>query len=338
MDDDHCFSGLDGYRKVIESVDYVLIACAAKFHPMYAKAAVEAGKHVFVEKPHGIDPWGIKVMREAAEIARRKNLGLLSGLQSRFTACIRETIQRVHDGAIGEIVCIEENYLRGPYGRTERPKDLRELEIQFGNQYRFAWLSGDDVPQSLVHNLDRATWALKETPPERCHGLGGRSGVQNLLGDVFDHHSVTYEYANGVRVYAFCRTTLDCFNGVSSSYYGTKGVAYPMLGRITGEKPWKFAGPQESATMVEHRELLKSVRAGHPLNCGDYMTRSTLVGVMGQMSCYSGKEVTWEQANKSDYFIPPKPDACTWDMEAPTKADANGVYPVCFTPGVSRTV
>jgi predicted dehydrogenase len=338
VDDDRCFGGLDGYRKVIESVDYVLIACAAKFHPMYAKAAVEAGKHVFVEKPHGIDPYGVKVMREAAEIAKKKNLGFLSGLQSRFTAPMRETIQRVHDGQIGQIISIEENYLRGPYGRTERPKDLRELEIQFGNQYRFAWLSGDDVPQSLVHNLDRVTWALKETPPERCHGLGGRSGLQNLLGDVFDHHSVTYQYASGVRVYAFCRTTLDCFNEVTSSYFGTKGVAYPMAGRITGEKPWKFTGQQEPATMVEHRELLKSVRAGKPLNCGDYMTRSTLVGIMGQMSCYSGKEITWEQVSKSDYFIPPKPDACTWDMEAPTKADANGVYPVCFMPGVSRNV
>lgn len=338
VDDDHCFSGLDGYKKVIESVDYVLIACAAKFHSMYAKASVEAGKHTFVEKPHAIDPLGVKVILQAAEIAKQKNVGLLSGLQSRFNAPIRETIERVHDGQIGEILSIEENYLRGPYGRTERPKNLRELEIQVGNQYRFAWLCGDDVPQSLIHNLDRATWALKETPPLKCHGLGGRSGVQNLLGDVFDHNSVTYQYANGVRLYAFCRTTLNCFNETSSIYVGTKGIAYPMAGRITGQNEWKFTGKQESATVVEHREHIKSIRAGKPLNCGDYMARSTLVGVMGQMSCYSGKEVTWEQVSKSDYFISPKPDACTWDMEAPTKADENGVYPVCFMPGVSRNV
>ncbi len=338
VDDDHCFCRLDGYKKVIESVDYVLIACAAKFHPMYAKAAVEAGKHTFVEKPHAIDPLGVQVVLQAAEIAKKKSVGLLSGLQSRFTASIRETIERVHDGQIGDVVAIEENYIRGPYGRTDRPKNLRELEIQLGNQYRFAWLCGDDVPQSLVHNLDRATWALKETPPVRCHGLGGRSGVQSLLGDVFDHHSVTYHYANGVRLYAFCRTTLNCYNENSSIYLGTKGIAYPMAGRITGQKEWKFAGRQESATVAEHREFIKSIRAGKPLNCGDYMARSTLVGVMGQMSCYSGKEVTWEQVCKSDYFIPPKPEACTWDMESPTKADENGVYPVCFTPGLSRNV
>ena len=162
--------------------------------------------------------------------------------------------------------------------------------------------------------------------------------MQNLLGDVFDHHSVTYQYADGVRLYAFCRTTLHCFNETSSIYLGTKGVAYPMAGRITGQNEWTFAGKQEPATVVEHRELLKSVRAGKPLNCGDYMARSTRVGVMGQMSCYSGKEVTWDQVCQSDYFIPPKPEACTWDMEPPTKADADGVYPVCFTPGVSQNV
>ncbi len=219
-----------------------------------------------------------------------------------------------------------------------RPDGVRELEIQYGNQYRFSWLCGDDVPQSLVHNLDRATWALHETPPVKCHGLGGRSSSQNLLGDVFDHHAVVYHYASGVRLYALCRTTLGCYNENSSIIVGTKGTAYPLSGRITGENAWSFSGENDNPYVAEHREFLNSIREGKPLNCGEYMARSTLVGIMGQLSCYSGKEVTWDQVTRSDYYIPPKPEECTWDMEPPTAADENGVYPVCATPGVTTNI
>jgi predicted dehydrogenase len=338
VDDDHCFVGLDGYKAVIDSVDVVLIACAAKFHPMYLKAGIEAGKHVFVEKPHGIDPLGIKVVKEATELAKKKNLGILSGLQSRFHPAIRETIQRVLDGQIGDIVSFEENFVRGPYGNTGRPHNLRELEIQYGNQYRFSWLCGDDVPQSLVHNMDRATWALGEVTPVKCHGFGGRSSSENLLGDVFDHSAVVYHYANGVRGYAFCRTTRGCYNENSSNILGTKGIAYPVHGKITGENEWKFNGQNENPYDAEHREFVKSIRDGAPLNCGDYMARSTLVTIMGQLSCYSGREVTWDQVVESDYFISPKPEDCTWDMEPPTAADENGVYPVCARPGITKNL
>ncbi len=338
VDDDHCFVGLDAYKKVIEASDVVLIANAAKFHPLQMAAAIEAGKHVFVEKPHAIDPAGIHMAARAAQLAKEKKLGLLSGLHSRFQANIRETIRRIHDGQIGEIVAIEENFLRGPYGNTVRPEGARELEIQYGNQYRFSWLCGDDVTQSLVHNLDRATWALGETPPVRCHGLGGRSGAQNLLGDVFDNHSVVYHYANGVRLYAHCRTALNCYGEYSSIVLGTKGVAYPMSGRITGEQPWTFEGASPDGHQMEQTEFFASLRAGEPLHCGDYMTRSTMAAIMGQLSCYGGKQITWDEANKSDYFLPPAVDACTWDMEPPTKPDENGVYPVCAVPGFTANV
>ncbi len=338
VDDDHCFAELDGYKKVIDSVDVVLIACAAKFHPMYLKAGIEAGKHVFVEKPHAIDPAGIRVVQEAAALAREKNVGILSGLQSRFHPAIRATVERVQDGQIGEIISIEENFVRGPYGNTERPQGMRELEIQYGNQYRFSWLCGDDVPQSLVHNMDRATWAMGEAVPIDAHGFGGRSGVQNLLGDVFDHHSVVYRYASGIRLYAFCRTTLACYNENSSMIRGTKGTAYPLAGRITGANEWQFRGVNENPYVVEHREFLQSIRDGKPMNCGDYMARSTLVCIMGQLSCYSGKLVTWDQVTNSDYVIQPRPEDCTWDMEPPTKPDENGVYPVCAIPGFTKNI
>ena len=210
----------------------------------------------------------------------------------------------MQDGQIGEIVTIEENFIRGPYGSINRNPSMRELEQQYANQYRFSWLCGDDVVQSLVHNLDRATWAMKETPPVRCHGLGGRSGPQNLLGDVFDHHSVVYHYANGVRLYAFCRTTNNCYNEDSSIIMGTKGVAHLKTGQITGQKPWRYSGPNVSPYVIEHQELIKSVRAGKPMNCGEYAARSTLVAIMGQLSCYSGQEVTWDEVSRSELLLP----------------------------------
>lgn len=340
VDDDHCFSGLDGYKKVIASADVVLIACAAKFHPMYLKAGIEAGKHVFVEKPHGIDPPGIREVIAACELAKQKKLSVLSGLHSRFAPEMKETMQRVLDGQIGEIVAIEENFLRTPYGTLYRDPKLNELHYQYSNQYRFSWLCGDDVTQSLVHNLDRAEWALRETPPIKCHGIGGRSSCfdrPHVYGDVFDHHTVVYHYPKGVRLYALCRTQPGCYNEDSSIIMGSKGTAYVKSGRIVGETNWRYSGPNVSPYKLEHVAFFKAIREGNPINCGDYMARSTLVAIMGQLSCYSGREITWEEALKSNFYIGPKPEECTWDMAPPVLPDEKGIYPVAI-PGKTRTV
>ena len=340
VDKDHCFSGVDGYKKVLESVDAVLIACAAKFHPMYLKAGIDAGKHVFVEKPHAIDPVGIRLVMEACELAKQKKLSVLSGLQSRFAPEIKECIQRIHDGQIGDIVAIEENFIRPPYGVvSHRPQGMPELMWQYSCQYRFSWLCGDDVTQSLVHNLDRSTWAMKEQTPLRCHGLAGRSSTFDLpyvYGDVFDHHSVVYHYANGVRLYALCRTQPNCYNEDSSIIMGSKGIAWPKNGRIDGPNKWRYQGPGVNPYVLEHAAFFKGIRSGEPLTC-DYMARSTMVAVMGQLSCYSGKEITWDQAMKSDFFFPPKPQDCTAEMEPPVKPDEKGIYPVAI-PGKTKTV
>ena len=227
VDDAHCFSGLDGYRHVIESSDVVLIACAAKYHPVYLRAAIEAGKHVFVEKPHAVDPVGVREVTAACELAKQKKLSVMSGLHSRYEPGYIEAMKRIHDGAIGEIVSIEENFLRGPFGLCYRQPNQKEVQYQFANQYHFAWLSGDDVVQSLVHNLDRATWAMHEQTPVKAHGLGGRSSsFGEVYGNIFDHHSVVYEYANGVRMYALTRTQNGCYNEYSSAIFGTKGRFY----------------------------------------------------------------------------------------------------------------
>jgi len=335
--DDRCYPGFDGYKAVIAASDVVLIANAAKFHPFHALAAIQAGKHVFVEKPHGIDPVGVKLMQRACDLAKEKKLSIVSGLQSRFHTGYAETVQRIHDGAIGEVVTIEENFLRAPYGVTERKPGLSELEWQCSTQYHFRWLSGDDVPQSLVHNLDRASWVLGNKVPLKCHGLGGRSSMtEPIYGDVFDHHSVVYEFENGTRVYALCRTTTGCYDESSSLVFGSKGKASVTSCRIWGDTQWRWQG-QCDPYQIEHNKLFAAIRSGVPINCGDYMARSTMIPVMGQISCYSGKEVTWEQVNQSNFCYSPKPEDCHDGMEPPTKPDASGSYPVPV-PGRTQLV
>ncbi|MCX7867447.1 MAG: Gfo/Idh/MocA family oxidoreductase [Limisphaera sp.] len=333
--DDHCFTGFDAYRRVIELSDVVLIANAAKFHPLHMLAAVEAGKHVFVEKPHAIDPYGLRMLERAVALGRKKRLCMVSGLHSRYHTGYRETIQRIHDGAIGRIVALEENFLRAPYGILERPPGLSELQWQCYVQYRFRWLSGDDVVQSLVHNLDRASWILREAAPVKCHGLGGRSTmIEARYGDVFDHHAVVYEMADGVKIYAFCRTTTGCYDENSSIVYGTEGRANILACRITGARPWRWEG-QCDPYQEEHNQLFAAIRAGRVLDNGEYMIRSTQIAVMGQLSCYTGQEITWEQVQASNFFYPPRPEDCRDDMEPPTQPGPDGTYPVP-QPGRTR--
>ncbi len=336
-DDDHCFAGFDGYKRVIEASDVVLIANAAKFHPFHALSAIQAGKHVFVEKPHGTDPLGMKTMQKAADLAKEKGLCLVSGLHSRYHTGYAETVQRIHDGAIGDVVSIEENFLRAPYVIIDRKPGLSELQWQCSTQYHFRWLSGDDVVQSLVHNLDRASWVMHNQVPVKCHGLGGRSSMtEPIYGDVFDHHSVIYEFANGVRIYAFCRTTTGCYDEYSSVVFGSKGKADIMGCRITGATNWRWTG-QCDPYQREHDVLFAAIRSGKPVNNGDYMVPSTMVGVMGQISCYTGKEVTLEQIKKSGFYYPPKPEDCHDNMEPPSRADASGSYPVPL-PGRTQMI
>ncbi len=336
VDDAHCFVGLDSYKHVIESADVVLIACAAKYHSVYLLDAIKAGKHVFVEKPHAIDPVGVREIKEASELARQKRLSILSGLQSRYQPSFRELVRRIHDGAIGEIVAFEEHFERGPYNVVARNPKLNEVEFQFSAQMHFTWLSGDDVNQSLAHNLDRVTWAMKEQTPVTVHGMGGRSASFGVIyGNTFDHHAVVYEYANGVRAYAYCRTQDGCYGSGESIILGSKGRAYMYGGRIEGETNWKYSGPGGNPYDLEHKAFFEAIRSGNPLNCGDYMARSSQVAVMGQLACYCGKELTWEQVSKSNFFYAPKAEDVRLDMEPPVKPDERGNYPVPL-PGITE--
>ncbi len=336
VDDDHCFTGLDGYQHVIDSADVVLIACASKFHPMYSEAAIQAGKHVFVEKPHAIDPVGVRRVRAVAELAKQKGLSLVSGLQSRFHAGWQETVKRIHDGILGDVVAAQSMFLRAPYRVMSREPGLSELEYQFWNWYHFCWLSGDDVPQSLVHNVDRISWIMQEEMPTWTFGLGGRSSsFGEVYGDMFDHNTAVYEYESGARLYALCRTQAGCYNNSSDIIMGTKGTCYLGRCRIEGETNWRFEGQHNNPYDAEQKALIDSVREGKPINSGYHMANSTLIGVMGQMTCYSGKPVQWDEAAKSDLQYGPTPEETTLEMDPPTVPDETGNYPLPL-PGITK--
>ena len=339
VDDAHCFAGFDAHKRVIESgVDAVLIACASRYHSKYLKAALEAGKHVFVEKPQAIDPAGVHELLAAAELAKTKGLSIVSGMQSRHDPGMQETVKRIHDGAIGEIVAIEENFQRAPYQLVNRKPEWTEMEYQFRNWYHFCWLSGDDVTQSLVHNVDKAAWATHEKLPARAHAFAGRSSsFGEVFGDMFDHHAVVYQYDNGMRMYAFCRTQNSCHSEVSDVFMGTKGRCYLLQNRIEGETNWKYDGPRKNPYDVEHEVLFQSIRDGKPVNEGFRMAHSTMTCILGQFACYTGKQLTWDQVFNSKFAFGPTGEV-NFDIDPPTKVDPKtGNYPIPI-PGFTKLV
>ncbi len=325
--DDRRFLGFDAYTHLLATdIDAVLIAPSSHFHPAMLNAAVAAGKHVFCEKPHGIDAPGVALSMQAAEEARARKLSLVSGLCWRYDEGVRETMRRVREGAIGEIVAIHETYVSSPYVVRERQPGWNEMEYQLRNWYHFNWLSGDQTSQQLIHSLDKASWALGDVPPRRAWGLGGRQVcVQPKYGDQYDHHAVVFEYADGARVFGFCRDMPDCYNETSDLIIGTKGTCDLLANRIQGETNWRYEGPKPSMYDMEHKALFDSIRSGKPINNGDYMCLSTMLAVVAQMACYSGAAIEWGKAmaSKRSFALP----AYGFDGKPPVAPSADGTYP-----------
>lgn len=312
VDAEHCFVGFDAYQKVIDSgVDVVVLATPPHFRPAHLQAAIAAGKHVFCEKPVAVDAPGIRSVLESCELAKQKNLSVVSGLCWRYDYGVRETMQRVLDGAIGEIVAIQENYLAGSLWMHPRKPEWSDMEWQLRNWLYFTWLSGDHNVEQHVHSLDKAAWAMREEPPVKCFGLGGRQvRTGGEYGHIFDHHAVVYEYANGMKVFAYTRQQDGCKSDVEDYFIGTKGRAQVLRHSITGENAWRFTGKKNNMYQTEHDELFASIRSGNPINNGLYMARSSMLAIMGRMATYTGKEITWEQAMNSQERL--GPDKYEW--------------------------
>jgi len=306
---DHCFLGFDAYKKVLATdVDVVILTTPPHFRPLHIKAAVEADKHIFCEKPVAVDAPGVQsVVRSCAE-AKKKNKAVVSGLCYRYQHAKRETMQRIHEGAVGDVVALQCTYNTGFLWSHPRQPGWSDMEWQMRNWLYFTWLSGDHNVEQHIHSLDKMMWAMKDAPPKQCAGTGGRQvRTAAAFGNIFDHHCCVYEWADGVKLFANCRQQDGCASDVSDFVYGKKGTAEIMKHRIIGENAWasKINPKQDDMYQNEHDELFASIRKGEPINNGDYMTRSTLMAIMGRMSTYTGQVITWEMALNSKEDLTP---------------------------------
>ncbi len=335
--EERCFSGFDAYKQALAcDIDAVILATPPGFRPLHFAAAVEAGKHVFMEKPVAVDAPGVRKVLETAKLAKKKNLGVGVGLQRHHQRVYQETIARLHDGAIGDI-----HYMRAywngntPWVRKREPGQT-EMEYQMRNWYFFNWLCGDHICEQHIHNLDVINW-LKKDYPVKANGMGGRqvrTGKDH--GEIFDHHFVEFEYADGSRCYSQCRHMPGCFNSVSEHAHGTKGSVDIGAGLIRGENNWRYRSRNDISPYVqEHSDLYASIYSGQPYNEAENGAKSTMTSIFGRMATYSGKMLSWEDAINSNIDLSPKKYA--WDAEPPILPNTDGYYPIP-TPGVTEVV
>ena len=332
VDEEHKFTGFDAYKDVIAASDVVLLATPPQFRPAQLKAAVEAGKHVFCEKPVAVDAPGIRSVLETAELAKKKNLSLVSGLCWRYHHAIKETFDQVHNGAIGELTALQCSYNSNGVWEPRRTRQecASDMEYQMRNWYYYTWLSGDFNVEQHVHSLDKIAWAMKDETPVTVSGSGGRIQRSDpKYGNVYDHFSIVYEYGNGVKAFARCRHFRGCNVDVTDHFFGTKGTCHIASARtmIEGEKKWRYQGPGCNMYQVEHDELFASIRSGNPINNGYYMSMSSMLAIAGRMAAYTGKTLSWEECMNSTLNL--TPSSYEWgSLETPQVA----------IPGVTKFV
>ncbi len=337
------FVGFDAYQKALEAgPDLVILATPPGFRPYHFEAAVKAGKHVFMEKPVATDAPGVRKVLAAAEEAKKKNLAVGVGLQRRHQAQYLETIKRLQDGAIGDIVttrvywngstpwCHRREELESKYGRK-----LSEMEYQMRNWYYFTWICGDHIVEQHIHNMDVSNW-LKGAYPVKANGMGGcqvRKGPD--YGETFDHHAVEFTYADGSKMFSQCRHIPGCWNSVSEHAHGTKGTADISGEILSGNDKWRYRGDRPNPYQVEHDDLFASIRAGNPYNEAEYGAKSTMTAILGRMCTYSGKELSWDEAINSDISL--APDEFSFDATPKSLPDSHGMYQVPV-PGLTKVV
>jgi predicted dehydrogenase len=340
--DDRKFVGFDAYQRVIEAgVDLVLLTTPPHFRPLHYAAAVQAGKHAFLEKPCCVDAPGYRLLVAANEEARRRKLSVVVGLQRRHQRNYREGIQKIRDGAIGDVQFIRTYFNMNSGGRSgaPRPAGLSEMEFQIRHWGVFCWLCGDHLVEQATHEIDVANWAAN-AHPIRAQGMGGREvRVGPNTGDIWDHHSVQFEFPSGAWHFCEARQQPGTWVHVSDNIHGTKG----MLTLGTG--PWGMgtATPRtlrargyqgDNPYQTEHDELVASIRGAGPyVFDGDHGATSSMTAVMGRMATYSGQLITWDEAIASEVTLAPKRYAL--DADPPTLPDAQGNYTTA-KPGVTR--
>ncbi|HXG49367.1 MAG TPA: Gfo/Idh/MocA family oxidoreductase, partial [Methylomirabilota bacterium] len=320
----HIYAGLDAYKGVIESgVDVVLLATPPAFRPRHMAAAVEAGKHMFVEKPMATDAPGVRSIIASVEKAKQKKLGVCAGFCWRYSLPEQALFAKVLAGDIGKIQAIYATYNTGLVGRINTRPGASPIEQQIRSWYFHTWLSGDFLVEQAVHAVDWMQWAMGDIAPVKCIAHGGRQTRPPEQGDIYDHFEIVYEYAGGTRGFLFCRQQPNCANDNSATFYGSKGTAHERgfqppgnhIKNLDGEVVWRWRGDKKDMYVHEHEVFFQSLRDGRPINDGDRMARSTMVAIMGRMSAYTGQEIAYEQAlNSQEQLVP---DPLTLDTPAP---------------------
>lgn len=293
-----CFHGWEAGQKVIGcDVDIIFLCEPPAFRPMHLRAAIEAGKHVFMEKPAAVDPVGIRSVVDSSALAEEKGLCIVAGTQRRHQTSYRDIIGRIHDGAIGDIVSAS-CYWIGDYEyypAIPRNTEWSDMEWQIRNWNYFTWLSGDHIVEQHVHNIDIINWVLN-AHPIKAIGMGGRSQrVGPEYGHIYDHFSVEFEYPGGIRVQSMCRQNKDTYKRIGEHLIGTLGSANPAQ-QISGPNAYRILGQNDNPYEQEHANLITAIRSGNPINEGRNIAESTMAAMMGRISAYTGQEVTWDWA------------------------------------------
>ncbi|MGL5095520.1 MAG: Gfo/Idh/MocA family protein, partial [Planctomycetia bacterium] len=303
------FVGFDAYQKVLaQDLDYVVLATPPHFRPQHLEAAIKAGKHVFMEKPVAVDPAGCRQVIAAGEEAKKKGLSIVAGTQRRHETPYLETIKRVRDGAIGNVLSGRVYWCGGQLWYKNRQSEWSDMEWMIRDWVNWSWLSGDHICEQHVHNIDIANWVIG-AHPVKAIGYGGRA--RRVTGDQFDFFSVDFEYPEGVHVSSYCRQINDTPSNVSETMVGTKGSTKTSSGHaeITGEKSYRYKverGQKPSLPYVqEHVDLIESICENKGVNEAETIATSTLSAIMGRIAAYTGREVTWDEVMKSNLRLGP---------------------------------
>lgn len=309
-----CFSGFDAYLKALAEpgVNYAILAAPPGFRPPHFKACVEAGKHVFMEKPVAVDGPGCRILYAAHEVARQKNLKVVAGTQRRHQAAYLDAVRRVQDGMIGDVIALRAYWVNGNpiWHRAEQEaRATTELERQIRNWYHYIWLCGDHICEQHVHDIDVCNWILDNAHPVKCWGMGARQQLDGKSGEIWDNFAVEYEYANGVRMYSYCGQIKREWASVSEAVLGSKGSAEFHNGRnIIRPKDgpnWRYSGQATDPYVQEHVDLINAILKDTDLNETKQVTDGPLTAIMGREAAYSGAGVDWDMALNSKFAYGP---------------------------------
>ena len=344
VDEKNKFVGFNAYQQAIDQADVVILTTPPGFRPFHLEYAVNQGKHVFMEKPVATDPYGIRKVLVAAEVAKAKKLNVVVGLQRHYQKNYREVVRRIQAGEIGKILSGQVYWNSEGVWVRERKPGQSEIEYQMRNWYYFNWLCGDHILEQHIHNIDVANWFIGEYPTS-AQGMGGRE-VRNGKdhGEIFDHHFVEFVYPGGAVISSQCRHQQGCMNRVSEQFQGTLGTVYTdsdnkaVLKDSDGNMKYRHRGEDDpNPYQVEQDELFASILEGKVINDVEHGAKSTMTAILGRMATYSGKVISWDEALASKKRLVPDPDQWSWKATPPTLPDENGNYPIPI-PGVTKVL